>query len=241
LSEAGRFGIMNTDPDFRIYEFEEKPSMPKNDLASMGVYIFNWKTLREFLILDEADPDSANDFGKNVLPAMLAAGCRMYAYEFKGYWKDVGTIESLWEANMDILDPSVPLELDDPPWRIYSRNMVQPPQYIGASAVLRNCSITEGCQIEGEVENSILFPSVVVKRGAQVSNSVLMEGAVIEEGARVEYAILAPGTRVCADGKVGCGRTGDGSHPISVLGQGAVVEKGAEVPSGSILSAEKGA
>ncbi len=239
IEEASRFGVMNVEDNLKIYEFEEKPPQPKSNLASMGVYIFNWKKLREFLIKDEEDPNSSNDFGKNVLPAMLNAGCAMYAYEFKGYWKDVGTIESLWEANMDILDPTVPLELDDPPWRIYSRNMVQPPHYIGNNASLTNCSITEGCWVDGTVENSIIFPSVTIKEGAKVKNSIVMFGAVIEEGADVEYAILAPDTRVGAGAKVGEAKALDVAvHPeIAVLGQGVEVAPGEQVEAGAMLTA----
>ena len=240
FEEACRFGIMNTDSDMRICEFEEKPASPKSDLASMGVYIFNWKVLREFLVADEADPRSSNDFGKNVLPAMLAAGCRMFAYEFKGYWKDVGTIESLWEANMDILDPGVPLELDDPPWRIYSRNMAQPPQYIGENASLKNCSITEGCIVDGEVKDSILFPSVMVGKGAKIRNSIIMSGCVIEEGSVVEYAILAPESKVGTGARVGeTSHRNDESSPITVLGQGVFVPPGSMVLAGSVLSSRE--
>lgn len=156
--EAGRFGVMNADSDLRIREFEEKPKEPKSNLASMGVYIFSWQKLKEYLLKDKEDKESQSDFGKNIIPTMLNKGEKLYAYEFKGYWKDVGTIESLWEANMDTLNQDVPLELDDPPWRIYSRSSNLPPQFIGEHARLINSSIADGCFINGTVENSILFP-----------------------------------------------------------------------------------
>ncbi len=157
LEEASRFGVMNTDENLKIYEFEEKPPQPKSTLASMGVYIFNWEKLKAYLVADEADKGSENDFGRNIIPNMLQAEEHMYAYEYKGYWKDVGTVESLWEANMDLLDPDVPIELNDPPWKIYSRNGILPPQYIGSNAKLNNVTISEGCSIDGEIENSIIY------------------------------------------------------------------------------------
>ncbi|MDO4553149.1 MAG: glucose-1-phosphate adenylyltransferase [Bacillota bacterium] len=238
LEEAGRFGVLNVREDLRIYEFEEKPPAPKSDLASMGVYIFTWDKLREFLIKDEADPASENDFGKNVLPAMLAAGARMFAYEFKGYWRDVGTIDSLWEANMDLLDPQVSLNLNDPPWKIYSRNALQPPQFIGEEAVLADSSISEGCHIEGRVEHSIIFPSVTVEKGAVVRNSILMPGAVVEEEARVEYAMVANNARVCREAVLGGTETpAEAAHPpIAVLGEGLTIGAGAAVPAGIMVT-----
>ncbi len=190
IEEASRFGICNTNPDGSIYEFEEKPKEPKNDQASMGIYIFNTATLIDYLERDEADPASSNDFGKNVIPALLAAGERLYAYPFSGYWKDVGTIASLWEANMDLLGDSPALDLADRHFRIYSRNFARPPQYIGEGAVIRNSLISEGCHVEGTVENSILFGGVTVAKGAVVRDAVVMEDVEIGEGAGVYYAIV---------------------------------------------------
>jgi len=189
--EASRFGILNTNPDGSIYEFDEKPAVPKSTLASMGIYIFTWEKLRKYLIEDEANPNSSNDFGKNVLPTMLDSGERMFAYRFEGYWKDVGTIDSLWEANMDLLDPNVPLDLADPSWKIYSRNPGMPPQYLSATSQVQNSSITEGCVINGKVESSIVFAGVTVEEGAEIVQSILMPGTVVKKGAKVQYAIVA--------------------------------------------------
>ena len=201
--EASRFGILNTNPDGSIYEFDEKPAVPKSTLASMGIYIFTWAKLRQYLIADEEDTTSQNDFGKNVLPAMLNAGERMFAYRFEGYWKDVGTIDSLWEANMDLLDPKVPLDLADPSWKIYSRNPGMPPQYLAATAQVQNSSITEGCEIYGKVESSVIFAGVTVEEGAEVIQSILMPGTVVRKGAKVQYAILAEDVEVGEGAVVG--------------------------------------
>ncbi len=226
--EASRFGVMNTDENMKIYEFEEKPKEPKSNLASMGVYIFNWNKLKEFLIKDEENPESDNDFGKNVIPAMLNAGERMYAYEFKGYWKDVGTIDSLWEANMDTIDPAVPIELDDPPWRIYSRSTNLPPQYVGDNAKIVNSSIADGCYIDGKVENSILFPGVRIEEEATVSNSILMPGVTVGKGSSVDYSIIATdvniGEKAVVDGK---------REKITVIGEQVKVCSGARIAPGA--------
>ncbi len=233
--EASRFGVMTAALDGRILEFEEKPKEPKSNLASMGVYIFSWKKLREYLNKDEEDESSNNDFGKNVIPSMLCAGERMFAYEFKGYWKDVGTILSLWEANMDTLNPNVPLELDDPPWRIYSRSSNMPPQYIGEDASLSNSSIADGCHIEGTVENSILFPGVTVKKGARVTNSIIMHHVEIEEDACIGYTIVAPSAKIGRAAKLGdCGREESGKvhKEITVVGECVTVGDGMVVPVG---------
>ena len=171
--EASRFGILNTNEDGSVYEFEEKPKEPKSTLASMGIYIFTWDKLRQYLIADEEDETSSNDFGKNVLPAMLNAGERMFAYRFDGYWKDVGTIDSLWEANLDLLNPKVPLDLSDDAWKIYSRNPGMPPQYLAPSAQVQNSMLTEGCNISGKVEYSIIFAGVTVEDGAEIIDSIL--------------------------------------------------------------------
>ena len=199
LAEASRFGIMNTNPDGSIYEFEEKPAHPKSTNASMGIYVFSWDKLRKYLIEDEAAEGSEHDFGKDVLPKMLADGCRMFAYEFEGYWKDVGTIDSLWEANMDLLDPNVTLDLKD----IYSRNPMMPPHYVSPDANIQNSLIADGCNVEGDLEFSILFSGVTVGKGATINSSIIMPGAVIEEGASVQFAIVAENTVIGRNAKVG--------------------------------------
>ncbi len=191
MSEASRFGILNTNPDGSIYEFDEKPAVPKSNLASMGIYVFNWKKLKKYLEADEQDPTSQNDFGKNVLPAMLNAGERMFAYRFEGYWKDVGTIDSLWEANMDLLNPKVPLDLSDDTWRIYSRTPGLPPHYIGETAKVQNSMITEGSNIHGTLESSLIFAGVTVEEGAVVRDSIVMPGVTVKRDAVVQYAIVA--------------------------------------------------
>ncbi len=201
--EASRFGILNTNPDGSIYEFDEKPAVPKSTLASMGIYVFTWEKLRQYLIADEQNAASHNDFGKDVLPSMLAAGERMFAYRFDGYWKDVGTIESLWEANLDLLNPKVPLDLADPAWKIYSRTPGMPPQYIAAGAEVQNSLITEGCTVCGKVECSVVFAGVTIEEGAVVENSILMPGTVVRRGAQVRYAILAENVEIGEDAQVG--------------------------------------
>lgn len=233
--EAGRFGVMTAASDGRILQFEEKPKEPKSNLASMGVYIFNWQKLREYLNKDEEDETSDNDFGKNVIPGMLHSGENLFAYEFKGYWKDVGTIQSLWEANMDTLDPNVPLELNDPPWRIYSRSSNMPPQYIGENASISNSSIADGCKIEGTIENSILFPGVTVEKGARVSNSILMHKVVVEEGACIGYTIVAPSAEIGRSAKIGASEgdmSGKVHDEITVVGEFVKVGEGVTVPAG---------
>ena len=199
LEEASRFGILNTNPDGSIYEFEEKPAHPKSTNASMGIYIFSWAELRKYLIEDAENPNSSNDFGKDVLPAMLEAGERMFAYPFEGYWKDVGTIDSLWEANMDLLDPKVTLDLND----VYSRNPMMPPHYLSKDAKLQNSLVADGCNVCGNVEFSILFAGATVAKGATVNSSIIMPGAVIEEGAVVQYAIVAENTVIGKNAVIG--------------------------------------
>ena len=191
LKEASRFGIMNTREDGSIYEFEEKPKKPKSTNASMGIYIFKWSVLRAFLEADEADRTSENDFGKNIIPAILNAGHKLYAYRFEGYWKDVGTIDSLWESNMDLLNPKAGLDLSREDWKIYSRNPVMPPHYIAKGAKVQNSLVAEGCNVYGDLEFSVLFHGVYVAPTATVTDSIVMPGAVIEEGAKVQYAIVA--------------------------------------------------
>ena len=203
ILEANRFGIMNTNETGQIVEFEEKPEHPKSNLASMGIYIFNWKTLRKLLIADMKDPDSNHDFGKDIIPQMLANGDKLYAYKFKGYWKDVGTIDSLWEANMDLLDKNNELDLSDRTWKIYTEDVTSLPQYIGPDAKIRRAFITQGCIIEGEVRNSVLFTGAKVGPGAKIIDSVLMPGAVVEEGAVVTRALVADNVKIGKEAVVG--------------------------------------
>ena len=204
MQEASRFGIMNTDGvEDQIVEFEEKPEQPKSNLASMGIYIFNWKLLRKMLLTDMKNPDSAHDFGKDIIPNMLAEGKRLFAYRFNGYWKDVGTIDSLWEANMDLLSPNNELDLSDRTWKIYTEDTDALPQYIGEKAEIQNAYITQGCIIEGQVRNSVLFTGAKVCAGAKVIDSVLMPGAVVEEGAVVVRALVAGDIRIGKNAVVG--------------------------------------
>ncbi len=199
LEEASRFGILNTYENGEIYEFDEKPAVPKSTNASMGIYVFNWNKLRKYLIDDENDPNSDHDFGKNVLPLMLNSGEKMFAYKFDGYWKDVGTIDSLWDANMDILNPNVSLDLKN----IYSRNHMLPPHYVGPDAEIQNSLMADGCEVNGKLEFSILFSGVKVGKGAEVNSSIIMPGAVIEEGAKVLYSIVSENAHIGKNAVVG--------------------------------------
>ena len=201
--EASRFGIMAVDGEDMITEFAEKPKEPKSNLASMGIYVFSWQALRKYLTEDEANPNSENDFGKNVIPAMLANGERMAAYRFAGYWKDVGTLESLWDANMDMLSPESGLDLSDESWPVYARSVDAPPTFLGSNAQVSHSAFNRGSTLEGTVENSVLSPNVTVGEGARVSYSVLMPGVVVEPGAVVEYAILGEECRIGRDCRVG--------------------------------------
>ena len=189
--EASRFGLMFTDEDGAITAFEEKPKVPKSNKASMGVYMFTWKTLREYLIADENDPDSSNDFGKNVIPAMHGAGERMYAFPFDGYWKDVGTIASLWEANLDLLNPKVNIDLSDDNWKVYCKNSALAPHFVSSAAKVENSMVSGGCRISGDIDYSVLFWNVTVEEGAEVKYSIVMPGAKVKKGARVQYAMVA--------------------------------------------------
>ncbi len=201
--EASRFGIMNTDENGNIIEFEEKPAEPKSNLASMGIYIFNWKTLRRILIADAKKADSHHDFGKDVIPTLLGEGKTLVAYRFKGYWKDVGTIDSLWEANMDLLDPNSELNLYDPSWKIYTEDATELPQYVGPEADVDVAYVTQGCRIEGQVKKSVLFTGTRVGKGAKVVDTVLMPGAVVEDGAVVTRALVANGVKIGKGAVVG--------------------------------------
>src|SRR4051812_36827123 len=200
-AEASRFGIMNTNKDLRIVEFEEKPAEPKNNLASMGIYIFNWNILKEYLEMDARNTKSSHDFGKDIIPMMLEENKKLYAYPFKGYWKDVGTVKSLWEANMDLLNDECDLDLFDHDWRIYSVNPNQPPQYISPEAIVKDSLINEGCTIEGEIDNSVLFQGVSVGKGSIIKESVIMPDAVIGENVKIEKAIV-PSDAIIPDGTV---------------------------------------
>lgn len=203
MKEASRFGIMNTDDTGRIVEFEEKPEHPKSNLASMGIYIFNWKLLRKMLIADMKNPDSNHDFGKDIIPDLLNDGKNLYAYKFKGYWKDVGTIDSLWEANMDLLDANNELDLNDSTWKIYTEDVTTLPHYVGPSADIKRAFITQGCIIDGEIKNSVLFTGAKVGSGAKIIDSVLMPGVTVEEGAIVQRALVADGVKIGKQAVVG--------------------------------------
>lgn len=236
--EASRFGIMACDEDKKIYEFAEKPKEPKSNLASMGIYIFTWSKLKKYLEEDEANPESENDFGKNVIPAMLQNGERMYAYAFQGYWKDVGTIDSLWEANMDLLDPKVPLDLYDDDWKIYARNPVMPPQYVAEGAVTQNAMISEGCIVEGDVDFSILFAGVTVEKGAVVHDSIVMPGSVIKSGAVVEYSIIAENVVIGENAQVGNRPENvedKANWGVTVVAKDIHVGKNAKVPAKAMI------
>ena len=226
-ADASRFGIMNTDADDNIIEFEEKPKNPKSNKASMGVYIFTWEKLRQYLIADEADKKSSNDFGKNIIPTMLADKQVLCAYSFDGYWKDVGTIESLWEANMDLLSTPMPIDLHDKKWRIYARNPGMAPHYIAKGATVNDSLITEGCEVYGTVDHSVLFAGVTVEEGANVRDSVIMPGAVIHRGAVVRRAIVAENAVVGAGTCVG-----EAEGNIAVIGQNVTLPAGVQVTAG---------
>ncbi|NCC86353.1 MAG: glucose-1-phosphate adenylyltransferase [Clostridia bacterium] len=201
--EASRFGLMLVDDDGTIKEFEEKPKKPRTNKASMGVYMFTWEKLRSYLLEDEANPKSSNDFGHDIIPAMHKAGERLVAYQFDGYWRDVGTIDSLWASNLDLLSPSTGLNLDDPNWKIYSRSPSSPPQYISDTAQVQNSMLSEGCQIEGKVDFSVLFDNVTVEKGAVIRDSIIMPGSTIKSGATVKYSIVAENTIVDENACIG--------------------------------------
>ena len=239
--EASRFGLMITNEDNSIAEFEEKPKNPRSNKASMGVYIFTWSKLRQYLIDDEADPDSSNDFGHDVIPKMHANGERMFAYLFDGYWKDVGTIDSLWEANLDLLNPKVDLDLSDPTWKIYSRTPVAPTHYVSADATVQNSMIAEGSRVFGEVDFSILFSNVTVEEGAVVRDSIVMPGTVVKSGATVQYAIVAENAVIEKDAVVGQ-RPEDmedlNEWGVAVVGSGVTVGEGASVAPKAMVDAD---
>ena len=230
---APSFGIMNTDADHNIIEFEEKPKHPKSNLASMGVYIFTWKILKEYLENDNADPNSKNDFGKNIIPKLLEDKKSMLAYEFADYWKDVGTIASLWEANMDLLEENPEFDLTDPRWKIYSRSPVMPPQFLGDKAVVENSMLTEGCEVYGTAKHSVLFEGVIVEEGAVVENSVIMPGTRIKSGAVVNRTIVAENCVINANARVG-----EAEGDIALIGQATIMPEGYVVKAGEQVDME---
>ncbi len=234
---ASRVGIMNTDDTGMITEFEEKPKKPKSNLASMGIYIFNYEIMKRYLEEDENDPESSNDFGKNVIPKMLANHEKMMSWKFEGYWKDVGTIQSLWEANMDLLGNEPKFEINDPRWKIYSRNLALAPHYVGQNAKLSNCTVTEGCSIFGEIRHSIISGGVWIGKGSVVSDSVIMPGAKIGNNVVIEKAMIG-GDAVIGDGaKIGVTEQKDNSYASAFCTQGLVlIESGAVIPDGSEIA-----
>ena len=240
--EASRFGIMTCEEDGKIVKFTEKPKEPDSTLASMGIYIFSWDKLKKYLVEDEKNPESENDFGKNIIPAMLRDRQKLYAYNFEGYWKDVGTIDSLWEANMDLLDPNVPFDVWDNSWKIYSRTHNVPPQYVGSTAVVENSMVSEGCEVEGAVDFSVLFQSVTIEEGATVRDSIVMPGSVIKKGAEVQYAIIGENCVVGENAKVGRrpeNMSDMSKWGIAVLGNDVTVGDNEEIPAKAMIYAEK--
>lgn len=236
MSEASRFGIVNTGKNGRIEQFEEKPANPKSDLASMGIYIFSAEKLYKYLEMDEANPESSNDFGKNVLPEMLKNGEKMYAYVFSGYWKDVGTIQSLYEANMDLLGEKPAFDVSDSNWRIHSRNPIAPPHYIGPEGKVTGSLVALGCEVNGTVKNSILSSNVTVEEGAVVDGSVVFSGCVIKSGARVVNSIIDENAVVGNDSSVGSRTV---PRLITVLGHGVEVKAGEKIEAGKIVEGDK--
>ena len=240
MEEATRMGMMNVGEDGYVYELEEKPKHPKSDLASMGVYIFNWEKLRAYLIADENNPNSHKDFGKDIIPAMLNNGEKLWPYRFDGYWRDVGTITSLWDANMDMLSTTL-INLYDPSWPISSRSPVLPPSYTGEDAKVVHSIVTEGCEIDGHVENSVLSASVTVERGAKVVYSVLMPGAVVKAGATVEYAIIGENVVIEPGAVVGSAPDGTDGWGVTTCGPNVSIAAGKVIPAGAMIySGEEG-
>lgn len=245
--EASRFGIMTADSDGKIVEFAEKPKEPKSNLASMGVYVFTWDVLKKYLQNDEKDPVSSNDFGKNIIPAMLENSEKMCAYAFEGYWKDVGTVQSLWEANMDILQEPPAFELNDSDWKIYSRNPVKPPHYIAKGAKVNNCCVTEGCTVCGDVKHSILFEGVTVEKGAVVEDSIVFPGAVIKENAVVKKAVIGEDAVIGKGAVIGDENTDSSQFAspyctggISLIGGGIIIADGEKIGINSMVASEIG-
>ncbi len=239
MEEASRFGIMITNDEGDIIDFEEKPKHPRSTLASMGIYIFTWSKLKKYLIENENNEAEDKDFGKAIIPNMMKAGEKLVAYAFDGYWKDVGTLDSLWEANMDLLNPNIPIDLYDPDWKMYSRNPVLPPQYIGANAVVENSMITDGCDVEGIVDFSVIFEGVKIEAGATVTDSIIMPGSVIKSGAVVEYAIVGENCVVGEGAQIGARpETFDNRDDwgIAVVGHNITISENAKVLPKQIIS-----
>jgi len=239
LEEASRFGIMITDDDNNIIDFEEKPKNPRSTFASMGIYIFSWKQLRQYLIDNENNPDEDKDFGKAIIPNMLKANEKMVAYMFEGYWKDVGTLDSLWEANMDLLNPNIPIDLYDPDWKMYSKNPIMPPQYIGPNAVIENSMVTDGCVVDGIVDFSVIYEGVTIEKGATVTDSIIMPGSVIKSGAVVEYAIVGENCVVCENAQIGTRPEAVENRDdwgIAVVGHNITISENAKVLPKQIIS-----
>lgn len=238
LEEASRFGILNTNEDGSIYEFDEKPKVPKSTKASMGIYVFNWDKLKKYLNEDEKNKKSSNDFGKDVLPAMLSDGGRMFAYEFQGYWKDVGTVDSLWESNMDLLDPNVSLDLSDESWKIYSRTPVMPPHFVADHAFIQNSLVADGCNVYGQIDFAVLFAGVYIAPGAVVKDSIIMPGARIMEGAVVQYAIVSENSVIGENAVIGA-RPEDVEDKdewgVTVVGDNIKVGAGVVVPPKAMI------
>ena len=239
LEEASRFGIMITDDDSNIIDFEEKPKNPRSTFASMGIYIFSWKELRQYLIDNENNPDEDKDFGKAIIPNMLKANEKMVAYMFEGYWKDVGTLDSLWEANMDLLNPNIPIDLYDPEWKMYSKNPIMPPQYIGPDAVIENSMVTDGCVVDGTVDFSVIYEGVTIEKGATVTDSIIMPGSVIKSGAVVEYAIVGENCVVGEGAQIGTRPEAVENRAdwgIAVVGHNITISENAKVLPKQIIS-----
>ena len=245
--EASRFGIMTADSDGKIVEFAEKPKEPKSNLASMGVYVFTWDVLKKYLQSDEKDPASSNDFGKNIIPTMLENGENMCAYAFDGYWTDVGTVQSLWEANMDILQEPPAFELNDSDWKIYSRNPVKPSHYIAKGAKVNNCCVTEGCNVYGDIKHSILFEGVTVEKGAVVEDSIVFPGSVIKENAVIKKAVIGEEAIIGKGAVIGDENTDSSQFAspyctggISLIGGGITIADGEKIGINSMVASETG-
>lgn len=241
IEEASRFGIMNTNPDGSVYEFEEKPKHPKSTKASMGIYIFTWAKLRDYLIRDEENKNSSNDFGKNIIPMMLDDKQRLFAYQFDGYWKDVGTISSLWEANMDLLNPESGLVINDRNWKIFARNTAQPPQYIGDEATIGNSIISEGCRIDGKITNSVIYYGAKISKGAEIKDSIIMPYAEVGENARVCHAIVGWNTKIGNNCVVGAPQDAPvaGEWRIAVVAPDMELERNSVVKEGEMKGGNK--
>lgn len=223
IEEASRYGIMNTEESGKIYEFEEKPENPKSTLASMGVYIFNWEILKEYLIRDSSNKESSNDFGKNIIPAMLKDNCRMWAYQYSGYWRDVGTIQAFWESNMDLIKRVPEFNLFDPLWRIYTPNPVKPAHYIGPQGSVKKSIIAEGCVIYGKVRDSVLFPGVIVEEGAEIDGSIIMPNCRIKTNAYINHSILGERVKVGSGVKIGVGELVPNEYKPGIYNSGITV------------------